>query len=245
MLAGRQFHFHPMLTIFTMLGIGILISLGAWQMHRLEWKLGLIEKIEARINQSPIPLDDAVRRWRDGEDMEYMPVRARGVFLQTGEAKVFGLLDGRAGAYIFTPLLRVETGEPLTAIVYINRGFAPQTLRDAEIWPQTLSRGDQYVEGLFRIVEQRSGIAGTFRPLDSPEKNQWYVRDPALFATNAGLDAPSYYIDSFAIEGVDWPKGGTTRLDFNNRHFEYALTWFGLAATLLGVWLAFSLQKPK
>ncbi len=245
MFAGRKFHFHPILTIFTVIGVGVLVSLGVWQMHRLEWKQGLLEKVDARINQSPIPLDDAVRRWRGGEDVEYTPVRAKGVFAQAGEAKVFGLLDSRAGAYIFTPLVRDEAVEPLTAIVYVNRGFAPQTLNDSEIWSQALSQREQFVEGLFRTVEQRPGIAGAFRPSDSPDKNQWYVRDPRLFALNAGLDAPSYYIDSFAREGARWPKGGTTRLDFNNRHFEYALTWFGLALTLIGVWLTFSLQKPK
>ena len=32
------------------------------------------------------------------------------------------------------------------------------------------------------------------------------------------------------------PKGGVTRLDLPNRHLEYALTWYGLALTLIGVY---------
>jgi surfeit locus 1 family protein len=32
-----------------------------------------------------------------------------------------------------------------------------------------------------------------------------------------------------------WPKGGQTRLAIPNDHLTYALTWFGLALTLLGV----------
>ena len=33
------------------------------------------------------------------------------------------------------------------------------------------------------------------------------------------------------------PRGGTTRIDLPNRHLEYALTWYGLALTLIGVYM--------
>jgi surfeit locus 1 family protein len=36
-----------------------------------------------------------------------------------------------------------------------------------------------------------------------------------------------------------WPQGGVTRLTLPNRHLEYALTWYGLALTLVGVLAAF------
>ena len=36
------------------------------------------------------------------------------------------------------------------------------------------------------------------------------------------------------------PRGGVTRLDLPNRHLEYALTWYGLALTLIGVFVAFA-----
>ena len=34
-------------------------------------------------------------------------------------------------------------------------------------------------------------------------------------------------------------------LSISHRHLEYALTWFGLAAALVGVWLAYVLRKPR
>jgi surfeit locus 1 family protein len=245
MFAGRQFYFRPVLTVCALLGLAVLIFLGVWQMQRLEWKRSLIGKVEARTIAAPIPLDDAIRRWRDGEDMEYTPVRATGIYAQDKEAHVFGILDGRPGYYIFTPLLRTQTALPYAAIVYVNLGFAPQSLKDIDKRPDSIRLDRRIVEGLFRTAERRTGAAKFFRAVDQPSENQWYVRDPALFAAAAGIDAPSYYIDSFAVEGVEWPKGGTTRLDFSNRHLEYALTWFGLAATLIGVWLIFSLPKSK
>jgi surfeit locus 1 family protein len=34
-----------------------------------------------------------------------------------------------------------------------------------------------------------------------------------------------------------------TRLELPNRHLEYALTWYGLAAALLGVFAAFAVTR--
>ena len=69
------------------------------------------------------------------------------------------------------------------------------------------------------------------------------MRDPQVFAEAFGIATLPVWIDSNGLENpAAWPKGGTTRLEFNNRHLEYALTWFGLAATLLVVFLAFSLK---
>jgi surfeit locus 1 family protein len=44
------------------------------------------------------------------------------------------------------------------------------------------------------------------------------------------------------------PQGGVTRIALPNRHFEYALTWYGLAAALVAVYLAFfasRLRQPE
>jgi surfeit locus 1 family protein len=51
-----------------------------------------------------------------------------------------------------------------------------------------------------------------------------------------------FFIDAEAEPGNPggWPKGGTTILTLPNRHLEYALTWYGLAVTLIGVYLAFA-----
>jgi surfeit locus 1 family protein len=39
-------------------------------------------------------------------------------------------------------------------------------------------------------------------------------------------------------------RGGTTRIDLN-RHLEYALTWYGLALTLIGVYAAFAMSRLR
>jgi surfeit locus 1 family protein len=42
-----------------------------------------------------------------------------------------------------------------------------------------------------------------------------------------------------------FPKGGVTRLALSNRHLEYALTWYGLALTLIGVFAAFAVGRLR
>lgn len=228
-------HFRPMLTVFSALAFAALISLGVWQLHRLEWKEGLIAKTEARTHAEPIAFDEATNRISDGEDLEYQPVRISGEFRYDLEAKVFGVFDGVAGAYLFTPL--VHHGR----IVYVNRGFAPQdALESGDVGrPQ----GEVEITGLLRYPERPKPPASWFQPKGQSADGLWFIRDPLQLGARNSLDPVPYYVDSFASSGAKWPKGGTTQIDFPNNHFQYALTWFGLAAALLGVWLAYTFQS--
>lgn len=231
-----KFNFRPALTAATLAALAVLCGLGTWQLQRLQWKNALIAKTESRLAAAPIPFAEALLRAMAGEDMEYQPVTANGVFRHSQASKVFSASDGTPGVLIFTPL---ETGD---AVIYVNRGFVPQDLMDAV--PKEDAERPSRIDGLFRSAEEKKGFEKTFAPKDQPSDNLYFVRDPKVFAAGNGISAPPYYIDSFAREGEGpWPKGGLTRVEFSNRHLEYALTWFGLAGALIGVYLAFSLRR--
>ncbi|NNE40944.1 MAG: SURF1 family protein, partial [Marinicaulis sp.] len=87
--------------------------------------------------------------------------------------------------------------------------------------------------------------ASWFQPTTQSADGLWHLRDPALFARSANIDAVPFYLDRMDGAQGEVPAGGTTRIDFRNKHMEYALTWFGLAVTLFGVWLVFSLPKRE
>jgi surfeit locus 1 family protein len=82
-----------------------------------------------------------------------------------------------------------------------------------------------------------------FTPADDPAKGLWYTRDVAAMAKAFGLsDVAPFAIDEEQAAGASpqWPRAGGTELSAPNNHLSYALTWFGLAATLLvifGFWL--------
>ncbi len=238
-MAGWRFTLKPGLTLATALALGILIALGAWQLKRLDWKRDLIAQIEARIGAEPIPFEEARARAEAGEAMEYTPVTISGRLDRDKLAPVFGTYDGDPGVYAFSPLALTPMAAAPGLTVYVNEGFVPQDRRGAIATPA----GEETVTGLFRYAEKPTPPASWFRPAGKSEDGLWFVRDPQDFAEDAGLETAPYYVDEFAVAGRDWPKGGTTRLDFNNRHLEYALTWFGLAGALIAVWIAFSLKR--
>ena len=240
-----SFQLRPVLTLFAAGGMAILIALGFWQLQRLDWKRGLIAKVEDRVGAEAMLFEGANKLWGDQQDAEYLPVYQDGVFRHDLETHIFGTKDGTPGYYIFTPLELPDFPWVEGAHLYVNRGFVPQALKDPTLRKDGQVIGTVTVYGLFRAPEPTPrGLAAMFTPADDPEGNSWYRREPAVFAEHAGILALPAYIDSFGEENVgEWPKGGTTRLDFSNRHLEYALTWFGLAGALLAVWLAFSMKR--
>lgn len=238
-----HFEFRPVLTVCTLLGLMMLLALGGWQMRRLEWKEALISRTETRVAEAPIPFEQAAARAAAGEDMEYRPVVQPGVYAHDLAAHVFGVHDGEVGVFVFTPL-EVGRGAGEGRYVYVNRGFVPQAPREASLEETGAVTGEVEVRGLFRSPETQTGAARFFRAADQPDDNLWFVRDPTRLAAYRGVAAPAYYIDSDGAENAyALPKGGVTRLEFSNRHLEYALTWFGLAATLVGIYLAFSIKR--
>jgi surfeit locus 1 family protein len=129
------------------------------------------------------------------------------------------------------------------AIVVINRGFVPIELRDPATRAAGQVAGEVTVTGLVRAPERR----GWFVPENEPAQNRWFLRDPAAIAAAHGLArvAP-FYVDADGTENPGgWPRGGQTRLALPNNHLQYALTWFGLALTLVGVFAAWSLRRLR
>ena len=233
----------PGLTIATLIGLSALVSLGVWQLRRLEWKRGLIAQVEARLAAPPIAFDEAVAREGAGESLEYQPVFLDGVYANDLESSVFGTYEGAAGVYVFTPLDAANPASGGRRFVYVDRGFAPQAFRDPSTRSDAEVKGKVRVEGLFRRTERRRGFEKWLAPEDQTADNLYFTRDPEILAARHQLTVPPFYIDSFGREsGGSWPKGGLTRVEFPNRHLEYALTWFGLAAALLGVFLTYSVK---
>ncbi len=233
--------FQPVLTLAFLMALAILIGLGAWQLQRREWKRDLLADVEARIAADPIPFEAAAARAAAGENVDYTPVSLRGAFRHDREALVFGSYEGAAGVYVFTP---VEPDGGRNTFVYVNRGFAPQRAREAALRSDAAVEGSVEIIGLFRSPERPRGVEALFRSTAQSADGLWQVRDPARFAASEGIAAPEWYIDSFGRENpASVPEGGVTRLEFPNRHTEYALTWFGLAGALVGVFLAFSRRR--
>lgn len=223
----------------------VLAGLGTWQLERLAWKQDLIAKVEARIHQ-PVQLAPEEADWPAiaFEADEYRPVQAQGRFRHDLEVQVYALVDktsdggGGPGYWVVTPLEMADG-----ATILVNRGFVPLDRRDPASRAEGQVPGLVTVTGLLRMPEE----AGLFTPGNEPDKNSWFVRDPVAIAGAKGvLRVAPFLIDADATPNPGGlPQGGLTRLSFPNRHLEYALTWYGLAATLLGVFAAYAWPRLR
>jgi surfeit locus 1 family protein len=227
--------------VATLLAGVFLISLGNWQMRRLAWKEGLLAEIAARTHAEPVALAEAEARAARGEDIEYLRVKTSGRFLNDKELHLYAFDEqGGPGYQILTPLRMADGG-----VVIVNRGYVPDDLIDPAKRRAGEPDGQLAVTGLVRRPE----LPGTFTPANEVEKNIWFWRDLssmsiAALGSNPEQVAP-FFVDAEAepANPGGWPKGGTTRLELPNRHLEYAMTWYGLAAALLVVFGAFAISR--
>lgn len=231
--------------LFSLAGVAVLLALGLWQVERLWWKNELIAQIDARSRAAPKPLAPS-GQWASlmAGDHEYERVALAGVLEHDREALIYRASGKVAGAmpqpgyWVMTPL-RLPDG----ARVLINRGFIALDRKDVFSRSAGQTFGEVAIIGLFRAPETR----GFFTPPDNPAKGEWFTRDPAAIAAALQLErAAPFSIDEDAHAApLGTPAGGATVIDIPNNHLSYALTWFGLAATLAGVFAAFVLRRGR
>jgi surfeit locus 1 family protein len=210
----------------------VLLALGTWQVERLQWKERLIAERHAAVTA---PAIDLPRSLEAARGMDYRHVRAAGSFLNDRELYLGATSpEGRPGYHVVTPL-RLADG----AVLLVDRGFVPQEKRAPETRATGEIVGPTTVSGLLRLPLDRKPY--WFLPENSAERNYWFYVDPPAMAKAAKLDGVlPYYIDADAAPNPGGlPVGGQTRLDLPNDHLQYAITWYALAAGLLGVYIVF------
>lgn len=232
-------------SLAALVALAVLVGLGCWQLERLAWKNDLVAQVEARVHEPPIPLPGP-SRWDDFDRAqdEYRPVTAHGRFDHSREVLIYTVLSDTSrpfkgpGFWVLTPLMQADG-----SAIIVNRGFVPDDRRAPARRSEGQVEGTVTVTGLVRFPEE----ANWFVPDNAPERNVWYRRDPEEIGRAKGLErvAP-FTIDADATPNPGGlPQGGETRLAFPNKHLEYALTWFGLAATLVGVYVAFVITRLR
>ncbi|WMS43866.1 SURF1 family protein [Acuticoccus sp. MNP-M23] len=230
------------LALLTAAAFAVLISLGVWQLQRLAWKEALIAAATERPTLPAIaaPGPDI---WSDFslDDWNYRRIRLTGTF-GPGEAYAWtNLSEPRGGDYAGAGYFVVA---PFTTTdgwsVLVNRGFVP----DGQQAPGTRPgsgpvAGVVTVEGLIR----RNDPPNFVTPAPDLETMVWFSRDipgmMAAFDRDPARTAP-YSVDLVAAEtpAGGLPQAGESHISFANSHLQYALTWFGLAAALVGVVIA-------
>lgn len=219
----------------------ILLALGTWQMQRLHWKEGLIAQINARVHQPPMSLADAEKL--PAGSREYARVKVRGVLAHDREQYLWAPDPRQGPGYdVITP---IQLGDGRAILV--NRGYVTEARKAPASRTEGQRAGEVEIVGLLREPTAQ----GTFDPNRDAKSGVWYWRDlDGMLRVTLGADAGKavrFFLDAEATppNPGGWPQGGATRLSLPNRHLEYALTWYGLAATLVAVLIAFIIGRVR
>jgi surfeit locus 1 family protein len=227
----------------SVVAVALLALLGFWQLRRLAWKEALIAAVETRAKASAVA-DDG--RWEalTPETDEYRHVSLHGSFERAKSALLFATpLHPRPGAeepgYLVVTPLRLADGRT----VLIDRGFVAASAKDAFLKADASApAGDVDVTGLMRFSEARHW----YSPTDDVANRVFFTRDVGAMAAALGAaGAAPFMIDADASPASAPLVAGQTRIEFPNRHLEYAVTWFGLAAVWAAGFAAYAWSETR
>ena len=206
--------------IATAVILAILVSLGIWQLERLQWKRGILAEIDRAEAAAPVPLSD--------HPLPFTRVTVSGHFRDDMHAlygdDVRDVPGGTAmGAQLIEPLER-PGHEP----ILVDRGWVP----DGQLGSPG---GDATVVGYIRAAES----PGMLSLSDDTVARRFYTLDPAKIGAALGLSRTAPFT-LIAMGNGGMPEPATALPRPPNDHLNYALTWFALGLSLLVVFAAYA-----
>jgi surfeit locus 1 family protein len=196
-------------------GVAILMSLGFWQLRRMEEKRVYLDEIEARIGNAPIPLPAVPEEGLH----KFQAVFAEGAF--TGE--FLEVLAGQKGA---SPGVLVVEAFVLSdgRRIMVQRGFVEEDARGIPR-PQPEAR----VDGNLHWPQDTNA----FTPAPDEKTGLWFARDVPAMAEKLNTEPTLIVASAETGNGIVPVPVDTSGIP--NDHWGYAIQWFLLAATWAGM----------
>jgi surfeit locus 1 family protein len=214
-------------TVATIIAISILLSLGTWQLQRLQWKQAVLADIDRAEQNPPVKLV--------GVPARFTKVAATGIWrLPTA---LFGAeVRPDAGGAPGMGAQRLQIlDRPEAAPLLVDQGFVP-----TEGPTPPAASGLATVVGYVRPPEQRNWLSAE----DDLAWRHFYTLDPAAIGSSLGApDAAPMTLVALGAAVADGPVPAEALPRPPNNHLQYAFTWFGLAASLAGVFLFWRLGE--
>src|SRR6185312_5373130 len=212
--------------IMTAVMLAVLIGLGTWQVYRLRWKEGVLDRIAKAEASPPVPLMPV--------PSPYAKVEVTGRFMPDLTAQ-FGaeVRDTAAGTQLGTRLIE-PLQRPGAPPVLVDRGWVPVNRRQ----PVDQPNGTVTVVGYVHPADK----ASWFSAPDDPAARQFYTLDPAAIAAALGLPKvePFILVALGEPHAGQWPEPARHLPRPPNNHLSYVITWYGLALALVAVFIVWA-----
>jgi len=220
---------------FTLIGVCILCTLGFWQLQRLEWKTGLLDRLEAEYRKDALAHTYAFKDLEEigNQDIPLVKGSVKGRFNYDKEIFLGPKThDGTPGFHVLTPL-KLEQG----GWVIVNRGFT--AIKDL---PEGQPQGTVQVGGIFRKPDWNTFTSG-----NSPENDLWFRPDLQEIAQTKDLYQTAPVMLYAEEASADFPgvEMTATRWQPRNKHRQYAIFWFTMAGILVLIFGVFALKRPE
>ena len=205
-------------SVFVYFIILTLLSLGFWQIYRLNWKLELIEQIENSLKTDPVELSNI-------EKKNYLRIKTSGDIDFDKQIYLYNLNDtGKPGFEVINP---IKIGDEN---YLMNRGWIPFEKKDL---PEINLVDQNQIVGTL-MLQSKSSL---FKPENDIEKNYWFTldREDILKFTSRNFSEYVIYLNG----DYKIPKPRVITAKISNNHKKYAITWFSMAISILLIYLYF------
>ena len=205
-------------SVFVYFIILTLLSLGFWQIYRLNWKLELIEQIENSLKNDPVELSNV-------EKKNYLRIKTSGDIDFDKQIYLYNLNDaGKPGFEVINP---IKIGDEN---YLMNRGWIPFEKKDL---PEINLVDQNQIVGTLMLQTKPS----TFKPENDIEKNYWFTLNREDISKFTGRNFSEYVIYLNGDYKIPKPRVITAKI--SNNHKKYAITWFSMAISILLIYLYF------
>ena len=205
-------------SVFVYFIILTLLSLGFWQIYRLNWKLKLIEQIENSLKNDPVELSNI-------EKKNYLRIKTSGDIDFDKQIYLYNLNDaGKPGFEVINP---IKIGDEN---YLMNRGWIPFEKKDL---PEINLVDQNKIVGTLMLQTKPS----TFKPENDIEKNYWFTLNREDISKFTGRNFSEYVIYLNGDYKIPKPRVITAKI--SNNHKKYAITWFSMAISILLIYLYF------
>ena len=224
----------PWPTIGAAAMIALTVWLGRWQTERGDEKEALQALLEARVHEPAIDLAGPVA---SPDAIVYRRVDAAGQWVAEGQVFVDNQVhEGRAGFHVITPL-RIEGS---SQVVLVDRGWIERTSEYPKAPHVDVPSGSVRVAGIAALPPKRYLELSS----ETVDGDVWQNLSLDRYRSRTGRAVLPFVV------AADPTAPGLTavreRPDTGvERHREYSLTWYSLAATTLVLWIALNIRKAK
>ena len=196
----------------------MLLSLGSWQLYRLNWKLNLLSEIENSLKNNPVEFSKVDKK-------NYLRIKTSGIIDFNKQIYLYNLNEsGKPGFEVINPII-INNENYL-----INRGWIPFDKKDK---PEVNLINEGNIIGTLKLQHK----ASTFKPDNDINKNYWFSLDREDISKFTGKEFSKYII--YLDGNYQFPKPKKITANISNNHKKYAITWFSLAISILLLYLYF------